>query len=77
MNIDWISLLIGGIIGAFFSWVITKIYYEKAKKDSNRNAEKKEYNDEKKHQEIIEKLNDIKDNSLLYDVEEEWEEEKN
>ena len=77
MNIDWISLLIGGIIGAFFSWVITKIYYEKAKKDSNRNAEKKNINDEKKHREIIEKLNDIKDNSLLYDVEEEWEEEKN
>ena len=77
MNIDWISLLIGGIIGAFFSWIITKIYYEKAKKDSNRNAEKKNINDEKKHREIIEKLNDIKDNSLLYDVEEEWEEEKN
>ena len=59
MNIDWISILIGGIIGAFFSWVITKIYYEKAKKDSNRNAEKKNINDAKKHREIIEKLNDI------------------
>ena len=77
MKIDWISLFIGGIIGAFFSWIITKIYYEKAKNDSNMSAEKKNINDEKKHQEIIEKLNDIKDNSLGFEVVEEWEEEKN
>ncbi len=76
MNIDWISLLIGGILGAFFSWVITKIYYEKAKKDNNRNAEKKDINDEKNHREIIEKLNDIKDNTTGFEVVEEWEEEK-
>ena len=76
MKIDWISLFIGGIIGAFFSWVIAKIYYEKAKRDNNMNAEKKDINDEKKHQEIMGKLNDIKDNSLRYEVIEEWEEEK-
>ena len=59
MKIDWLSL----IIGAVSSWLITKIYYEKAKTDSDMNAKKKNINDEKKHQEIIEKL-------------EEWEEEK-
>ena len=76
MKIDWISLFIGGIIGAFFSWIITKIYYEKAKRDNNMNAEKKDINDEKKHQEIMGKLNDITDNSLRYEVIEELEEEK-
>ena len=59
------------IIGAFFSWIITKFYYEKSKKDSNISAEKKNISDEKKHQEIIEKLNDIKDNSIGFEVIEE------
>lgn len=76
MKIDWLSLIIGGIIGAFFSWIITKIYYEKAKKDNNMNAKKKNMNDEKNHKEIIEKLNDIKDNSIGYEIVDEWEEEK-
>ncbi len=76
VKIDWLSLIIGGIIGAFFSWIITKIYYEKAKKDNNMNAKKKNMNDEKNHKEIIEKLNDIKDNSIGYEIVDEWEEEK-
>ena len=74
MKIDWLSLFLGGIIGAFFSWIITKIYYEKAKKDSNINAEKKDIKDEKNHKEIIEKLNDIKDNSIGFEIVDEWEE---
>ena len=48
MKIDWISLFIGGFIGAFFSWIITKFYYEKTKEDNNINAEKQNIKDEKK-----------------------------
>lgn len=61
MQIDWISLGIGGLIGAFFSWIITKIYYEKAKEDSNAQAQ----NVKKNHEEIIQNFNEIKENSII------------
>lgn len=33
---DWISMIIGAVIGGFISWLITKIYYEKSKKDNEK-----------------------------------------
>jgi len=46
MNNSIIFLIIGAAIGAFFSWLFAKIYYEKVKKDSNKLIEKlNEYNE--------------------------------
>ena len=36
MTREIILLIIGAVIGAFFSWLPTKIYYEKGKKDSDK-----------------------------------------
>ena len=36
---DIIFLILGLVIGAFFSWLFTKIYYEKAKRDNDKSIE--------------------------------------
>ncbi len=66
-----VDLVIGGILGGFVSWLITHIYYKKANKDNELEIDKlKKYiNDTIKDSE-----KNILDNSIQYEVVDEWEE---
>lgn len=67
---DILFLIIGAIIGALFSWLITHLYYKRANGDNELDIQKlKEY--------IKEIINNsekaILNNSLQYDIVDEWE----
>ena len=66
-----VDLVIGWILGGFVSWLITHIYYKKANKDNELEIDKlKKYiNDTIKDSE-----KNILDNSIQYEVVDEWEE---
>lgn len=62
MKIDIISLILGAILGAIPSWLITDIYSKKS---------------DKANEIEVKKLKDfIKENSLQYEVVDEWKEEE-
>lgn len=70
---DILFLLTGAIIGALFSWLITHLYYKKANRDSeleNKNL-KKYIRDIANNTEKT-----ILENSLQWEVIDEWKESK-
>ena len=75
-NIDWVSLLLGGIIGAFFSWLFTYIYYRKSKTENNLQTLEKNLIDKKNHDELMEGINYIRENSLQMITVDEWDDDE-